>query len=1814
MRKFGKESTAPAEGDDRTSGFGWLQNHCALVVIAIAVLALVLRTVFVYGVSAADNFALSGGIDAQYHLHVVESMLNGSYIMAADAAVNYPVGGLNVHPPLYDFIAMAIASFSSASFGLAVLAPIFGTLTVFPVYFLAKELKDEKVGVIAALIYALMALPISASVFSNGTEYTFAAFLFTVFCLFLVKVVRKVNDDELAIKEIVLAGIMLGVIALAWNGVRAFFVMLILIMVIQIVLDRFNNKDFKVPLFTYSLVLIIGLAIGAAYYIPAGLWDAVFSGTVLITVIAVAFGFIFKALETKPWIFTIPGLVLAFAVISIALFFAAPQLCSAMLIGNTVYTNEIFNSLASLGVSLSQMASYYGWLLMWMPIILGIYQLYKYAMKERTHRKLAYTMWLIIPWLFAWGSYGAAVAMGCVFAISSAIIIVKVLTKADLKAYWTSMRNAGFPGFFRKMIKPLPFISVIVAVCLVIVPGCIYAVDAGISSNEDYGYFAYGNTSFTVQAGDDYPYSYIYDDLERMDGIGAVVTWIEYADGVAASGYPAVNHYNGEGASAVAHLYLSNGSAGATAAQLVRLMYANTDISFASAFGSYSEICDVVTGYIAEPKTAVEAVLADTSVYGNINSDIKAENAIYFASIHEITENMSTADIMRTYESAMSLTGDRIGYYVVDGSMLPLVYGDGDSLSTIAEFAGYSTDSYGAATQFYSLITYYSNYYPAMATDALYDTFLWKALIGPSATDLADTNSFSLLADLSASDGKIKAMPGSGLAGYTIASWFIKYNPDARATTSSDGWEYKTYEEAMDLQAKNGGVVNYLSSIILYQYVGVGSSTMSAKVVDDSGVGIPGITVEVSSFNSVYGANTVYSETTTGSDGTFTAQVPSGVYTLTYKSGNVKLESTVEGGIVTIKNAKFAANIFVGDAVDRETNYMYILKKDSKQIFIQCESGVCNSDNAVDSNGDSVRIVPGSYTYELRDSTAATVGSGSVTLYAGENPSLRISPTNYKLTATVTDFFGNSVASGKMVATNSDNGEAFAFDVVNGEGVVYLPNASYTVSMTDGYVTLNTTSLTMSQDRTVSVTAYPADLMNVNESDVILSVNGGGFSSAVVGGKAYVPTSIGATTYAYTVYGADANSVYYGVYTGSNVNVTKATAYKVSGSIGTSGMVDFILGEAVFSAVASSAGSFEMMLPSGSYIVYAHTDDGKVYIGKETISGDVALERFDMSSGRTVDVTYNYDSSSSKGQVGLPFAVTKLVFTYESQVYTLTGITGTDGSVSFVIPKDATDAAVGINGGSINNKCFKSSSLNATIDDGSENVKKTITIGSDDVLVQTVTANYQMTLTPYGGEEEIAFNRSAQLAPGSYTAEINATTGHYFKGVVYVYPGQTTFSGLNVIDVYGVEITKRDIDELTITGDKTHNNYNGGDVYYFEYDCDYYLESSCASTGYINHGFVSVPAGTTGPSKIDMSTRALVKVVDGYVGAAGNGTVVACYDNARVEAEVDNGAFTMELPNDVKDVTFFAEVTKEVNGNKYGFSGSATVKDIDSGIVNIPVVSASGVVDYTKDSLDAFILNAEFNSGKATISIRIFNNTDTAKAYAVTAGPAWNLDQAAQVTIAANTADVVTVNGSYDPQGTGIGSMGMSVIVSDFNGSDSITLNIVDGFVAESAANVTMKTASESDNKDKLSGSEYMYALTFVNSGDAVLMPINATVASGYSVKLMNADGSVIRDADAMFVIPAQSSAVIYAKVMSLSGNMSVAPSVTIHSDAVGGGRTINASSITVEVDSMTVSGDTVVDEKSGVPMGVWFIFGVCILLLVLIVWMGSKRGVFSRK
>ncbi|MBQ2486364.1 MAG: hypothetical protein II518_04820, partial [Candidatus Methanomethylophilus sp.] len=175
MRTVAKEKTSPVVSESGASAVSengnngsWFRTHwCLISLFVIIAVAFILRFAFAYGVSAGDNYALSGGSSASSHLRIVTEILAGTYDPANQATINFPYGSGSISGPLFDYLMAAIAyvvtlcgvSQATAAAGtLAWSAPIIGALTCFPVYLIGKKLfKDELVGLCKKLyIYIIL--------------------------------------------------------------------------------------------------------------------------------------------------------------------------------------------------------------------------------------------------------------------------------------------------------------------------------------------------------------------------------------------------------------------------------------------------------------------------------------------------------------------------------------------------------------------------------------------------------------------------------------------------------------------------------------------------------------------------------------------------------------------------------------------------------------------------------------------------------------------------------------------------------------------------------------------------------------------------------------------------------------------------------------------------------------------------------------------------------------------------------------------------------------------------------------------------------------------------------------------------------------------------------------------------------------------------------------------------------------------------------------------------------------------------------------------------------------------------------------------------------------------------------------------------------------------------------------------------------------------------------------------------------------------------------------------------------------------------
>lgn len=1865
MRKFGKESASPDEKGDKgriKSGPGWLKNHwCLLSVCAVVVVAFLLRTVFVYGLSSGGGFALSGGSGAQNHLHVVESILDGSFVLGSDAAVNYPIGGLNVVPPLMDFIAAGVAGIlgmfgmsttESASAALAVLPPILGALTCIPVYAIGKELfGDKRIGVVAALIFAFLSLPISSSVFSNGTEYALAAFLISCMSYFLIRTVRLMESGA-PVKQVylhsIVSGLYLGLIAWTWNGFGLMILVVGVPLMLQIGLDRINGKNFMTTLVGHSLTLILGVAIAAVYYIPAGLWDAVFSGPLLLAVLIVLFGFLFKALETKPWITVIPSLLVVLAVVLVALYFAAPELFSALVSGNTPYTG-IMSEMVTNHVSMSNVSSYYGWLTMWLPLCLAIYETYVYLRKNHSASQLFMVTWLYIMYFAVWSSYSSAAVIGSVFAVGSAAVIVKILVRANIPEWVKSIRTAGFPSGFRKLIKPLPLASVLITALLVVAPNFTYAVDAGMANNTDSDHFFSGNTQFVVKTGDSYPMGNVWNNYSDEYKDGAAVVWVDYiADAVAQGKFDVIADAYGEGNEETASMILAKGSQGMTAALMLRLLMAegieNYKDSLVSVFGE--ETYNVLNFFIDKPSEAKKVIDENPGDYGYIRSDIEDVNAVYLASVNYLTSNFDVTKICDAYDAVRDGSGKSINYVILDPSLLPMSYNDGNSFSTMAYFAGYSTDNYGAATQFFTYNTYYGY---TTYKDAMYDTFLWKAMIGPSASDAGYTSSYSYLYALSASDGSVKAYPGYGLSGYEVDYWQVMYNPDKNATSGSDGWTYMPIQSALDKQAADGGLINYLSSIVVLKYTGI-TSSVEETISVETGASAEGLVVDIYAYDNMLSNYVLASSTVVGADNKFTVPAFGANDKVVIRNGSVVLASAIGsipsdvlGKVATSGKVVYGEDEKILENSDLSLTLVNVTtKKDVRTFKIYA-----------DGTFDIFNVLPGQYTADIRNSSGTSVSSSTITLVSGSNDGLVIKPTTYNMTVTVKntvgkliegyDVYAEETTSGTIYSATTDKDGKAVLAVMSGTYNVY---ADYAVEVQSKTVSKSSTTvnLTISSGEQVLVNSkfdYPIYLV---AGDYMREI---AYNSDSNKYELDIPKTDATDRYLYTIYGTNGSMVVLGQYYEEvadvvvSVNCNEVPALNVTGKTTAKATVIFtstsgIAKGASVTAVADSDGKYSIYLPAGDYTVNAYSGSDKAYLGNCTVSSE--NKEFDIAlvDGRTIKATVKAQSGASAGYINQPFVYIKATTTLNGVEYSLYGVTGSDGTYTFHVPDNtAVNVFAGNDTGVFSNVAYAVSEFTKEFNAAATGDSKTFYIDclsenevkdlSDPTKFTTknyvkpvsVTFAYDIELTSFkynSWKIQINAGESVNLIPGQYTAEIK-TDNKYFDGTIYIYPGSGDIAGLDVVAVKKVELTYNESDVITVSSDGGKYWHEKGTYWFKEKDDDgnyikYYITSTngSGSDKKVNYAMFDTESSVT---EITVVAENKTIKVTGSVGVEGDGTLYVSKDGKQMmKFDVEDGQFTMNIPSDWTEVTVSVEVDATIDGYDYTYSrDSVTLTGLSDGAIrNIAVTGGDNPIpDTDVEDFDVSVDSVDYADGRITAKVTVNNKSDGKMTYVITSGTAVVLEKLYSVTVNNGSSGSITVVGYCNKETVALGDVNLTLTVSDVNGAGSITVRL------NPDAGVSGTVEVDDSSNDAVTASQYRYAVTVKNSANIGAKNITLSVTGADGWDLTYTDGKVV-NTDGKFLVPGYKDTVLYVCLTSLDGTGTV-PSikVTITGD-YSGSLSLEPEKLTLNVDSMTVSGGDSMNSQSKMPVGVWFMIAVGLILFVATLYLGSKRGVFSRK
>jgi len=256
--------------EDKKDGFFTVKSISYVILLALFLFSFYIRgitpieTVFQRGLV---GFAMD---DSVFHMRLVENTIQFfPHRISFDAFTIYPYGSPLHWGPLFDqliaFFAL-LAGFitnggmpgqSTIDTVGAFFPAVLGSLIVFPVYFIGKELINEKAGLIGAFLIAI--LPgafLQRSVIGFTDNHVAEVFYLTIMMMFFIMAIKKaenitldhwLNRDWTTLKVPIvysfLAGISFGAYLLNWTNGIFFAVVFGVFVIIQYVIDHFKGKS-----------------------------------------------------------------------------------------------------------------------------------------------------------------------------------------------------------------------------------------------------------------------------------------------------------------------------------------------------------------------------------------------------------------------------------------------------------------------------------------------------------------------------------------------------------------------------------------------------------------------------------------------------------------------------------------------------------------------------------------------------------------------------------------------------------------------------------------------------------------------------------------------------------------------------------------------------------------------------------------------------------------------------------------------------------------------------------------------------------------------------------------------------------------------------------------------------------------------------------------------------------------------------------------------------------------------------------------------------------------------------------------------------------------------------------------------------------------------------------------------------------------------------------------------------------------------------------------------------------------------------------
>ncbi|MEM3396471.1 MAG: carboxypeptidase regulatory-like domain-containing protein [Thermoplasmata archaeon] len=726
----------------------WCNEHgtTVLYLATIFFIGLLMRVYFATELITQHGplYLYSGGSDSYYHSRVIEYIVANKHHLVLDTMLNYPTGAINPRAPLFDWMVAVLGTVLAPLFGgdavlaaayvLVYIAPIWGSLCIFPLYFLTKDIFGRKTALLSVFLLTFMEAQVERSIATFGNYLPFYMFMVLTILFFYVRTIKMVGshrwvsswqsreeigkglkaffrNEKRALLYSVMTGVAFGATSMAWQGFTYMEAILLIYLFAQILLNHIRKVDSTGVYIVTMVAMGVGFLLAFPYYYGDQLIPIWFDVPVYLYIGAAVLGFIFVSSRDVPWIIVFPAVGVLLGVIALSVYLINPGYFEIIVSGQGYFVKtKVYSTVAEAQApDFSRVVLAFGAATTFLGVLGLGYLLYKTYKSWRMDYIFFATFSTMSVYLAS--TAGKFTFLGSpMFSVLSAwfiLLLINIANFSEMQKTFAGTIGGGLWNALKKSVKVTHVVVVLFIAFLVIFPNIWFAVDASIpyetkrkfdkqvyeampdfakptdydKVNGSYKYF--GAFGFSVPLPSSYwPDAYKWlskqDINDTPDKRPAFVSWWDYGfEAVDVGHHPTVADNFQNGIPIAGNFLMAQNESQGISLMIAHLLYAWYYKDKTKCEEIFKAIEDAgvdiapVKARLNDPKGTVKIVLDNPSVFGPRSADLNVHNAYYTWMSVYLLSNLNLRQLSELYNVVMDITGNRIYYFAVDSRLFP---------------------------------------------------------------------------------------------------------------------------------------------------------------------------------------------------------------------------------------------------------------------------------------------------------------------------------------------------------------------------------------------------------------------------------------------------------------------------------------------------------------------------------------------------------------------------------------------------------------------------------------------------------------------------------------------------------------------------------------------------------------------------------------------------------------------------------------------------------------------------------------------------------------------------------------------------------------------------------------------------------------------------------------------------------------------------------------------------------------------------------------------------------------------------------------